>query len=298
MLARHALTLGLYLWPLITLAAADPSAQTATDNSRGHSTEATLWAPVSPRQPAISIIIDDLGRQLEAGLRAIRLPSAITYSVLPYTPHSIKLAKLANLLDKEVILHLPMQAEHWQRQDHGTLTAQQTKQELQQLLRQNLDIVPHISGVNNHMGSLLTRQPERMQWIMEELRHSGSLYFIDSRTTAHSVGYQQAVAMGIPSLQRDIFLDHDKSVNAINRQFIKLLEIARQQGSAVAIGHPYPTTLTYLENMLPSLALLGIQLLPASEMIRHRNPQTAPVNAPITQLAQEYTSFAPPKIIP
>ena len=120
------------------------------------------------------------------------------------------------------------------------------------------------------MGSLLTQLPEQMRWLMEELARHKDLFFIDSRTTPLTVAYHQAVHEGLHSLRRNIFLDNDIDISAINRQFIKLLAIARVKGSAVAIGHPYPETLTYLENMLPALPLLGIQLLPASQLIEHK----------------------------
>ena len=120
------------------------------------------------------------------------------------------------------------------------------------------------------MGSLLTQKTEQMQWLMEELARHKDLFFVDSRTTPLTVAYRQAVHEGLHSLRRNIFLDNDTDIAAINRQFIKLLAIARLRGSAVAIGHPYPETLTYLENMLPALPLLGIRLLPASQLIEHK----------------------------
>jgi len=167
------------------------------------------------------------------------------------------------------MLHLPMQAIE-RRVDAGALTRQQSREEFLATLRDDLQRIPYIRGVNNHMGSLLTQIPERMQWVMEELARHKDLFFIDSRTTPRTVAYHQAVNQGLPSLRRNVFLDNNTDITAINRQFIKLLAIARRQGTAVAIGHPYPETLTYLENMLPALPLLGIQLLPASQLIEHK----------------------------
>jgi polysaccharide deacetylase 2 family uncharacterized protein YibQ len=221
-------------------------------------------------EAVISIIIDDLGINHELSERALHLPGEVTYAFLPHSPYGHDLALEAHALKRESILHLPMQAIDDRRIDRGALTRQQSRAEFLATLREDLKRIPYIRGVNNHMGSLLTQMPDQMRWLMEELGRHDDMFFLDSRTTPLTVAYREAVHEGLPSLRRNIFLDNDTDATAINHQFIKLLAIARLKGSAVAIGHPYPETLTYLENMLPALPLLGIRLLPASQLIEHR----------------------------
>jgi len=260
--------------------------------------------PMLGEQPVITIIIDDVGIHRGRSQRALDLPGPLTYAFLPHSQHGRELAEMAYLNDQEVILHLPMQPLDNRRIDKGALTQQQNQQQFLTTLRDNLKRIPHIRGVNNHMGSLLTQKSEQMQWLMQELAHYDDLFFIDSRTSPNSIGYQQARRQGLSSLRRNVFLDNDINITAINRQFMKLLDIARRQGSAVAIGHPYPATLTYLENMLPALPLLGIRLLPASELIEHKiqlakrrqQPlQTAELKA--IELPGK-TSHLPPNLVP
>jgi len=136
-------------------------------------------------------------------------------------------------------------------------------------LTMGLAAIPGIRGLNNHMGSLLTRDRTRMNWLMTEIQ-SRPLYFLDSRTTAETVAAQVAEEHRIPTLSRDVFLDNDPSPSAIHAQFIELIRIAREKGSAVAIGHPYPTTLGYLETVLPQLDSLGIQLVTPSGLLAIR----------------------------
>jgi polysaccharide deacetylase 2 family uncharacterized protein YibQ len=226
--------------------------------------------PADSAQPVISIIIDDLGIDRTLGERALQLPGAVTFAFLPHSPHGQDLAMLAHEIDREGMLHLPMQAIDNRKVDTGALMQGQSRAEFLATLRNDLQQLPHIRGVNNHMGSLLTQLPEQMEWLMEELARHKDLFFIDSRTTPDTVAYRYAKYEGLPSLKRNVFLDNDTDIAAINRQFIRLLAIARLRGSAVAIGHPYPETLTYLENMLPALPLLGIKLLPASQLIEHK----------------------------
>ena len=117
------------------------------------------------------------------------------------------------------------------------------------------------------MGSLLTQQPQPMAWLMTELKRR-QLYFIDSRTTTLTVAAQQAEAHRVPHLQRKVFLDNERDIAAIERQFEKLLTQARRNGYAVAIGHPYPQTLAVLQRQLPTLARRGFQSLRVSEALQ------------------------------
>ncbi len=231
----------------------------------------------------ISIIIDDMGDQREAGLRALDLPGAVTYAFLPHTPHARSLAESAHRLGKEVMLHLPMQA---MESNHflgpGALTLDMSRHQFRTTLRQDLNAVPHVAGINNHMGSLLTRHPGHMQWLMEELTQRVGLYFVDSRTTHHSVAAQLAREHNIPARQRDVFLDDDPSPDAILHQFKRLINKAVRQGSAIGIGHPYDSTLTVLSVMIPQLARAGIALVPVSTLLQD-SPDTQwarPAGAP------------------
>jgi polysaccharide deacetylase 2 family uncharacterized protein YibQ len=250
-------------------------------------------------QPVITIIIDDIGIQHDLSQRALQLPGSLTYAFLPHSQHGRELAEVAHLDNRDIILHLPMQPLGDRRVDEGALTPEQNQQQFLATLREDLQRIPYIRGVNNHMGSLLTQQTRPMQWLMQELAQYDNLFFIDSRTSPNSVGYQQARRQGLSSLRRNVFLDNDIEITAINRQFMKLLDIARRQGSAIAIGHPYPATLTYLENMLPALPLLGIQLLSASELIAHKTrlSKTRQLETPM-QTAELKTITLPPRASP
>ncbi len=226
-----------------------------------------------PLRPTISIIIDDIGYRLQAGTRAIELPGAIAYAFLPHTPHAITLAKLAHSHNKEIMLHAPMQAADAEKNrllGPGALTMEMSEQQIINTLQADLASIPHVTGINNHMGSLLTRHPGHMLWVMRELNRRGDLFFVDSLTSNQSVASQVANEFSVPALQRDIFLDHLADEAHINRQFDKLITLAKRRGSAVAIGHPYEETLNVLEKRLLELESLEINLIPVSLMIQQR----------------------------
>jgi len=220
--------------------------------------------------PAIAIIIDDLGDRRAAGERALDLAGPITYSLLPHTPHAVRLARLAHASGKEVMLHLPMEAQRGNRLGPGGLTLSMDRARLLETVAANLGSIPHVAGVNNHMGSLLTRHSDRMGWLMEELKRRGKLYFVDSRTTPGTVAGREAEAHGVPTVNRDIFLDAIRSHAFVSSQFKRLVEQARATGWAVGIGHPYPETLTVLEELLPRLREQGVELVPVSTLIAYR----------------------------
>jgi polysaccharide deacetylase 2 family uncharacterized protein YibQ len=219
--------------------------------------------------PRIAIIIDDLGYHLANGKRAIRLPGPITFSFLPGSPRAQQLADHAHENGKDVLLHLPLQA---YASDGGLEPAEidldMSREAMSAVVDQALRSVPHAIGVNSHRGSLLTRHPGHMQWLMEEIYDRENLFFIDSYTHHESVALQIAHETGVSAAKRDVFLDPDRSPQTVAREFERMKTLARQRGQVVAIGHPYPSTLELLERELPRLLEEGFELVSVSELVR------------------------------
>jgi polysaccharide deacetylase 2 family uncharacterized protein YibQ len=224
-------------------------------------------APVVADGPRVTVIIDDLGYSLDAGLRTVGLPGPVVCAILPQTPRSMLLGELANDRGKEVLLHLPLEAlDPTVAGEPGLIRLDSTRRALGETFSENLASVPFAIGVNGHRGSLVTRHPGHMTWLMEEVA-SRNLLFVDSYTTHHSVALQMAREAGVPSTRRHVFLDSDPAPAAIEREFERLLVLARRRGSAVAIGHPYPETLELLERRLPGLSDEGVTLVGIRELI-------------------------------
>jgi hypothetical protein len=219
--------------------------------------------------PRIAIIIDDLGYQLEAGRRAIALPGPLAFAVLPGTPRAAALANWAHAQGKEVLLHLPLQANSEDKYNEPIgIDLDMNRQAVVAAFAAALQAVPHVVGVNGHRGSLLTRHPGHMLWLMEEIRARNDLFFVDSYTTAGSVAMQIAMEAGVQSARRDVFLDPDRSPETVARQFERMKRLAKKRGFVVAIGHPYDATLALLEEELPKLREQGIELVTISELVR------------------------------
>jgi len=225
-------------------------------------------AQAESHKPRIAIIIDDLGYQQDVGERVIALPGPIACAILPQTPRATDLAERARQAGKDVLLHLPLQpTEGLRRPDPGIIGLEADRKELGELFAANLSSVPHAVGVNNHRGSLLTRHGAHMQWLMEEIRLRGSLFFVDSMTTHESVALQAAREAGVPATRRDVFLDPQPGPDVVSREFERLKDVARRTGFAVGIGHPLPATLDHLERELPKLEEEGFELVRITSIV-------------------------------
>lgn len=226
-------------------------------------------APITPQTPLIAIIIDDIGYRLDEGLRATELPAAVTLSVIPFTPFGKRLAHTALERGKDIMLHAPMAPLGSEMPvEAGGFDDSMDQQQIALVLKTMLEDIEGVIGINNHMGSKLTQNRQFMNWFMVELKDH-DLFFIDSLTSHNSQAWYVAQEQGLPSYRRDIFLDNQRDDGAIDTQFNRLVTRAKAQGYALAIGHPYPETLAYLEKVLPTLENLGVQLVSTRKLLRH-----------------------------
>ena len=137
------------------------------------------------------------------------------------------------------------------------------------LLRQlskDIEAVPHIKGVNNHMGSRLMENPEKIEIILSELKRRG-LFFLDSRTTPQTIGLQVAQSVGLKAMERSIFIDNSSTEEDIKQQLEQLIRLSLSKGKAIGIGHPHPSTLKAIKEMVPKMKEKGIDIVSLSEMM-------------------------------
>ena len=221
----------------------------------------------------LSLIIDDLGNDPQRDRRVLALPGPVVLAILPDAPHAAALAGDAHRAGRTVLVHMPMAPADgdfaWQPEQPPFVWLER----LQAALR----AVPHASGLNNHMGSLMTANEAAMATLMPELQRR-HLLFVDSRTTAKTVAAASAQSIGLASLSRDLFLDHDTRPEAVAAAFQRGLEIARRQGSVVMIGHPHASTLAVLERELPKLAAQGIDWIDLPLMVALRGNHAMPAH--------------------
>jgi polysaccharide deacetylase 2 family uncharacterized protein YibQ len=211
--------------------------------------------PIVPSKlPKVAIIIDDIGYDRYIAQKFLNLDAVLTFSILPYSPYDKRIARLAHLKGFDVMLHLPMEPNEYPliNPGPGVLLTSMLPEQLINQLNDDLDTIPFVKGVNNHMGSKMTTMVPQLHQVFSILKKRG-LYFIDSRTTVDTLCKPSAQLMHIPFAQKDVFIDHIPEPGFIRKTIHRLIKIAKRHGEAVGIAHPHTETYEVLREMLPEL---------------------------------------------
>jgi polysaccharide deacetylase 2 family uncharacterized protein YibQ len=219
----------------------------------------------------VAIIIDDLGYNLEMIHALVEINKPLTLSIIPHLKHSKATAQIAHSRGYEVMLHLPMEPENYPKYNPGAgaLLIKMTPDEIYRTVIEDISSIPYIKGVNNHMGSRATQDYTMMREVLKIIKEQ-NLYFIDSQTSVHTVAYQVAKELGIPSAIRTFFIDEaDEAPDVIytERELKSLYEYALKNGYAIGIGHAYPATIQALKKVLPDFDDSKVKLVFASEIV-------------------------------
>jgi len=231
---------------------------------------------LDPPMGRVAIVIDDFGQDLKVAKEFLQIPLSITFSVLPHQAHSREIARLAHSRGREVLLHMPMEPRGYPQVNPGTgaLMLSMNAQDIQSSLRAALDTSPFFRGVNNHMGSRFTESAPAMELVLNELARK-DMFFLDSRTSASSMGVFAARKLQVPTGRRDVFLDHVQTEEFVRAQIDQLIARAKARGSAIAIGHPYPSTLKVLKEQAGRFAQEGIAVVPCGELMTTSPPSSS-----------------------
>ncbi len=228
----------------------------------------------------VAILIDDIGYDPGALKRLLALEVPIAFSILPGTPHARSSAEAIHRAGREVLLHVPMEPHGYPDHDpgRGALFASMTAPEIRRTLEEDLRSVPYTEGVNNHMGSKFMEQREPVRVVFDVLRER-RLYFVDSVTTDSSVAGALAREMGLRFASRDLFIDDTEDRSQAGTHMERLLATRDRWDGFLLIGHPYPETVSALEETIPRFRSLGLEIVPLSVMIdRKQNAERPPAS--------------------
>ena len=216
-------------------------------------------------RPKIALVIDDLGVERLITDELLEWDLPITFSILPFTPYAKTVAREAHQKGKEVILHVPMEPHGYPKvkPGEGALLEDMDGESLRRQLVKDIEAVPYVKGASNHMGSRLMEDPEKVKIILSELKRR-RLFFLDSRTTPQTVGMNVAQGVGLRAMERTLFLDHSLNEDDVKRKIEKLISLSLSNGKAIGIGHPHPSTIKSLKEMIPKMKEKGIEIVPLS----------------------------------
>jgi len=211
-----------------------------------------LSLPTIPPARGIALVMDDVGYDLHALKRILDLSIPVAISILPGAPFASESALLSHQHGQTVMLHLPMEPtvpKYQKKMTDTFLRADMSESELRYTFLQDLKKIPHVEGVNNHMGSLLTQLERPMRWVMRICREK-ELFFIDSRTSSTSVAAELASSMGVTWASRRYFLDHQLDEQAMEQAWNNAQACAKNGHPCIVIAHPHEETLSFLEKHL------------------------------------------------
>ena len=220
----------------------------------------------------VAVVIDDMGVSVPHTRDILSLEKPITASFLTYGAANRKQVKEAKEKGFEVMLHVPMMPHAKADLAPVTLSPDMQEDEIKNDFEQMLDRYKGLGmkGINNHMGSLFTEDEKSLGYVMQ-IQKDRNLFFLDSKTTAKSVGAKVAAEYGVPYIARDVFLDNENDYNYIMKQLRQTEKIAHMRGYAVAIGHPRTQTYLALRDWMKELPERKIRLVRLGDLVRDVN---------------------------
>lgn len=225
--------------------------------------------PDAPPGPRVAIIIDDVGRDLATAREILDIDLPLNVAILPFSHKAVEVDELLYQQGREILIHIPMEPQGYPDKNPGpqALFVNLDRDEIRRRFEAYRQRVPHATGGNNHMGSRFTEERDGMRTVLTLMKDDG-LFFVDSLTTPRSVAYAEAVKMGIPSVERDVFLDNVQVASRILAEIRKLAALAQRQGTAVGICHPHPETLEALRQSVKIFQEYGVTVVPVSQLLR------------------------------
>lgn len=246
--------------------AASPAASPSTAPSPSPSVAPAASPAQNQNAPRVAIIIDDCGQWIPTERAYLQLPIPLTLAILPHVHYTSVIAQEAVDAGKGVMLHLPMEPLSHINPGPGEITTTMSDEAVAKQTEDDIAQVPLAKGFNNHEGSEASADDRIMKDVMAVAK-AHDLFFIDSRTNSKTVGAQDAEAAGVPTASRNVFLDNKADVAYTESMLERTVAIAERSGSAIAIGHPKPTTLEALRAMYPKMQAEGVQFVLAADLV-------------------------------
>ena len=210
---------------------------------------------VSPDRAKIALIFDDLGESLYELQEVYSLGIPLTVSVIPDLKFSKNIAHISGRWGFSVLIHLPLEPldrDKYKKLSYRFIGSNLTKKEIETLLKQYLNSIRIAIGVNNHMGSRATKDPQLMGFILKVIKNKG-LIFIDSRTSSGSIGYEIAKREKIICGYNEGFLDATDDTGGMEKRMEGFIAAAKKNGQIIIIAHPRKNTIQFLKKRLSLL---------------------------------------------
>ena len=229
--------------------------------------------PAAKNGAQLIFVFDDGGQNLSHLAPFLKLPFPITVAVLPQIAHSVESAAQVRASGNELILHQPMQSVNANvNPGPGAIKPEMSENEIKSILFNNINEIGPIAGMNNHEGSGITADAEKMAVILQMASEEG-IYFLDSRTNVETKVPYVAHEMGYSYYERNIFLDNEKTEANALKELKKGLDLANKNGSVIMIGHIWSADFlpAFLQKAYPELKAQGYTFSTVSKSKAKKN---------------------------
>lgn len=229
---------------------------------------------VSGEKPCeLAILIDDFGYCGDGTEEMLALSVPFTAAIMPFSSCTAEDAERVRQAGKEIFIHMPMESLTGKREWVGEkgIFRDMSDTAIRERVEEAFSVLPDAAGMNNHMGSAIMEDERSLSAVMEVLQERG-VPFVDSMTTAKSLGKSVAEKKGVTVLGRDVFLDSTDSVDVVKENLRKAGEAALEKGKAIAIGHVGPEggkiTAQAIRELIPELQQAGITFVTVGELAK------------------------------
>lgn len=215
--------------------------------------------------PKLAIIMDDISTNAQIN-ELKKLSIKVTPSIFPPEKEHPKTAELAKEFSVYMV-HLPLQALNYTNEKANTLRTGDSKEKISQRIKDIKKDFKGVKYINNHTGSDFTSDFKSTLALLAELKNS-EIYFIDSLTTNKSTVLDASKKLGLKYVYRDVFLDNEQNVSKTLKMINNAVAVAKKDGVAIAICHPYKSTFEALK-IAQKDAFDGVEVVYVDKIYEH-----------------------------
>lgn len=229
--------------------------------------KSTFNFPAATKGAKLVFLFDDGGQNMAQLEKFVTLPFPITVAVLPQLAHSVEAGARVRSSGNELMLHQPMQSVNSKvNPGPGAITPDMSEDQIISTLFKNVNQIGPITGINNHEGSAITADAEKMAVVLKFTSEEG-LFFLDSRTNVDTQVPYVAQQMGYNYYERNIFLDNEKTRENVLKELNKGLVIANKTGQVIMIAHVWSADFLpqLLREIYPELVSKGYKIVTVSD---------------------------------
>jgi hypothetical protein len=219
--------------------------------------------------PRIALVVGGLGLNAEGAQNAIaKLPSAVTLGFAPFGPAIEERAAEARQAGHETALQAPMED---LADSAGDLRPHMLRTSASAV--ENLDSLRWLMGrftgyvaVVGDLGGKFTADQREISPILREIAARG-LGYLDDAASSRSVTQDLTPTLATPSARADVAIDANAAPEAIDAALARLLDLARQRGSAIGVASASPASVERLARWTNALESKGVALVPLSALM-------------------------------